>query len=83
MVVHIEFEAVYMDSKRFVHARQVLPSELYNKTVAWRILEPSPCSEQRERKRKAQAEQKGQQSITHMFAAAAAKKQKQQEDEDE
>ncbi len=67
MVVHIEFEAVYMDSKRFVHARQVLPSELYNKTVAWRILEPSPCSEQRERKRKAQAEQKGQQSITHML----------------
>jgi hypothetical protein len=39
MVVHIEFEAVYVDGKRFVHARQVFPSELYKKAVAWRILE--------------------------------------------
>jgi predicted methyltransferase len=35
---HKEFEAVYVDGKRFVHARQVFPSELYKKAVAWRIL---------------------------------------------
>ncbi len=39
MAVHIEFEAVYVDGKRFVHARQVFPSELYKKAVGWRILE--------------------------------------------
>jgi hypothetical protein len=39
MAVHIEFEAVYVAGKRFVHARQVFPSELYKKAVAWRILE--------------------------------------------
>ncbi len=39
MVVHIEFDAVFVDGKRFVRARQVSPSELYKKAVAWRILE--------------------------------------------
>jgi hypothetical protein len=83
MVVHIEFEAVYVDGKRFVHARQVFPSELYKKAVAWRILELGQADKLRERKRKAQqAEQQGKQTIQQMFAAAAIKKQKQQEDED-
>ncbi len=39
MAMHIEFEAVYVDGKRFVHARHVFPSELYKKAVGWRILE--------------------------------------------
>ncbi len=33
MAVHIELEAVYVDGKRFVHARHVFPSELYKKAV--------------------------------------------------
>ncbi len=37
MVVHIEFEAVYVDGKRFVHARQVFLSELY-KTISYKLL---------------------------------------------
>ncbi len=39
MAMHIEFEVVYVAGKRFVHARQVFPSELYKKAVGWRILE--------------------------------------------
>ncbi len=39
MAEYIELEAVYVDGKRFVHARHVFPSELYKKAVGWRILE--------------------------------------------
>ncbi len=39
MAVRIEFDAVFVDGKRFVHACQVLPPELYKCSVGWRILE--------------------------------------------